>query len=65
MNLTALQLAETMADHAREVIAPYFRSGLNIADKADDSPVTIADQNTEAALRQMLADHFPDHNIIG
>ncbi|MBY4677669.1 histidinol-phosphatase [Marinobacterium arenosum] len=65
MSLTPAELAVKMADRAREVIGPYFRAHLSIDDKSDASPVTIADKNTEAELRAMLAEHFPDHNIIG
>ena len=29
------------------------------------SPVTIADRETEEAMRRMIKDRFPDHGIFG
>ncbi|UTW13177.1 histidinol-phosphatase [Marinobacterium rhizophilum] len=66
--MTAMQpheLAHKMADRARSILQPYFRTRIQVQDKADTSPVTIADQETESALRAMLHTHFPSHNIIG
>ena len=63
--LTPLKLANLMADRARSILNPYFRTRIKIQDKADTSPVTIADQQTELALREILKIHFPSHNIIG
>lgn len=59
------ELAHKMADRARSILQPYFRTRIQILDKADTSPVTIADRETESALREMLRTHFPTHNIIG
>ncbi len=33
--------------------------------KADDSPVTKADREVESALRAYVAQHLPDHGVIG
>jgi myo-inositol-1(or 4)-monophosphatase len=33
--------------------------------KADRSPVTVADRGAERAMRAVLAEHFPDHGILG
>ena len=63
--LSPLAVANLMADRARSILTPYFRTRIKIQDKADTSPVTIADQQTELALREMLETHFPSHNIIG
>ncbi|WP_455919008.1 inositol monophosphatase family protein [Ensifer canadensis] len=60
-----LALAHAMADAAADVIRPYFRQRLAIDAKADASPVTIADRDAEAAMRQMIEVHFPDHGIRG
>ncbi|OCP35973.1 inositol monophosphatase family protein [Ensifer sp. LC163] len=60
-----LALAHAMADAAADVIRPYFRQRLAIDAKADASPVTIADRDAEAAMRQMIEAHFPDHGIRG
>ncbi len=43
----------------------YFRQTLDIIHKGDDSPVTVADQTCERMIRDALAQHFPDHSILG
>jgi myo-inositol-1(or 4)-monophosphatase len=60
-----IRLAEAAADAAGSVIRPYFRAGLAADDKADDSPVTIADRNAEQAIRALIAASHPDHGILG
>jgi inositol-phosphate phosphatase/L-galactose 1-phosphate phosphatase/histidinol-phosphatase len=47
------------------VIRPYFRRPLAVDDKPDQSPVTIADREAEAAMRRLIAARFPEHGIIG
>ena len=54
-----------MADAVRPVSMAYFRSGLGIDNKSDDSPVTIADKEAETVMRQLIEATFPDHGIIG
>lgn len=58
-------LAHKLADAASEITLPYFRTNLTIEDKSDESPVTRADRETEAALRRLINQTFPDHGIIG
>lgn len=41
------------------------RSKLIIDSKADESPVTRADREAEAAMRQLLAERVPEHAIFG
>jgi 3'-phosphoadenosine 5'-phosphosulfate (PAPS) 3'-phosphatase len=41
------------------------RSKLIIDSKADESPVTKADREAEAAMRRLLAERVPDHAIFG
>ena len=50
---------------SRDIIARYFRSNIAIEGKSDDSPVTIADRQAEAAIRQAIKEAYPDHNILG
>jgi histidinol phosphatase-like enzyme (inositol monophosphatase family) len=47
------------------VIRPWFRAGATADLKSDDSPVTIADREAEAAMRAVLSTRFPDHAILG
>ena len=60
-----LALAIELADAARAAIRPYFRQPLAVDDKPDRSPVTAADRAAEAAMRQLIAQRFPAHGIIG
>lgn len=43
----------------------YFRSPLDVELKADQSPVTVADRQIEAAIREKIASAYPDHGIFG
>jgi histidinol phosphatase-like enzyme (inositol monophosphatase family) len=57
--------AERAADAAGVVLRPYFRTGLDTALKADLSPVTRADREAEQAMRTVLAQAHPDHQVLG
>ncbi len=57
--------AETLADLARPITRRYFRSDLKVIDKPDATPVTLADMEIEARLREEIAKTFPDHGILG
>ena len=61
----AAAFANDLADAARPIIRQYFRTGVVVDSKADDSPVTIADRTVEARLREMIEGRFPDHGIAG
>ena len=50
---------------SRPFIANWFRQNPQTTQKADQSPVTIADQQTETALRDVIAATFPDDAIQG
>jgi histidinol phosphatase-like enzyme (inositol monophosphatase family) len=58
-------LAGQLADAARGVLLRYFRQPLGIIDKADESPVTIADREAETRMREIIAKAFPDHGVVG
>ena len=58
-------LAQRLADAARPIANRYFRTGLTVDDKTDDSPVTIADREAEAAMRALLSEHVPQHGVFG
>ena len=50
---------------SRPFIDNWFRQNPETTQKADHSPVTIADQQTETALRDVIATVFPDDAIQG
>jgi myo-inositol-1(or 4)-monophosphatase len=65
MNAAHIQLANDLADEAGAIIRPYYRAALQTEQKADRSPVTLADRAAEQAMCAMIAARFPDHSIHG
>ena len=49
-----LALAEDLANAASQIIRRHFRTPVSVDDKADASPVTVADRDAEAAMRTMI-----------
>lgn len=63
-----IQTAHDMADAARRVILPHFRATNLTADNklaGGFDPVTVADRDAEAAMRDVLAAHRPKDGILG
>ena len=60
-----MALAHQLADSARPIAARYFRTGVTVDDKTDQSPVTIADREAETAMRDLLTRHVPEHGVFG
>jgi inositol-phosphate phosphatase / L-galactose 1-phosphate phosphatase / histidinol-phosphatase len=60
-----IAFANELADAAGGIVRRYFRRGIAVDDKADMSPVTIADREAESALRGLIEKRFPDHGILG
>ena len=58
---TALEAAHAAAD----VVRHYYQSNLAITIKADKSPVTEADVETEKTIRAIIAAKYPDHGFYG
>jgi 3'(2'), 5'-bisphosphate nucleotidase len=56
-------LAE-ICEAAAELILPLWRTGLAVAQKADESPVTEADRQGEALILKRLAERFPDVPVV-
>ncbi len=64
---TTADLGATLADIAIEaarLILPLWRSGLAVRSKADESPVTEADQRAETLILERLATAFPEVPVI-
>ena len=57
----ATEIAKIGGEHTLK----YFKKDIEIISKADDSPVTIADRETEQVIRQQILQRYPDHGIIG
>lgn len=60
-----IDFAATLADAARAVIRPHFRTSVAIDRKSDNTPVTIADRDAETAMRALIGQIYPEHGIIG
>ena len=60
-----IELAHALADAAAVVTSRYFRTPVPVDIKADASPVTIADQQAEAAMQALIKGRFPEHSIFG
>ncbi|HSX60278.1 MAG TPA: inositol monophosphatase family protein [Tahibacter sp.] len=61
----ALDVARDAAGAATQVIRRYYRDGFDVEIKADETPVTIADREAEAAIKHVLRAAFPDHAFYG
>ena len=60
-----LKFANELADASGKVIRKYFRTKMTVEDKADESPVTVADRQTETVMREMISAKYPEHDILG
>jgi len=60
-----IALALRLADAARGVITPYFRSLVDTESKDDASPVTIADREAEEAMRKILKAEVAQDSVWG
>jgi histidinol-phosphatase len=60
------ELALAAAREAGQLALGYFHSdSLAVEQKADSSPVTVADRRAEELLRERIAARFPDDAILG
>jgi inositol-phosphate phosphatase/L-galactose 1-phosphate phosphatase/histidinol-phosphatase len=60
-----LAFAGRLAEAAAAVVGPYFQRPIGVDFKAVNSPVTEADLAVETRLRELIADAYPDHGVIG
>ena len=60
-----VQFAGSVADEARPVSLRYFRAAPELLIKADGSPVTVADRETERVIRDLLSRSYPQHAVMG
>ena len=59
-----IKFALAMTEQASEIPRRYFRSGFKVDHKEDESPVTIADRETEQFIREAIKKQFPQHAIF-
>jgi histidinol phosphatase-like enzyme (inositol monophosphatase family) len=60
-----LAAALLISEAAASIPMRYFRSAIAVEDKPDESPVTIADRETEEHIRRAIQERFPSHGILG
>jgi histidinol phosphatase-like enzyme (inositol monophosphatase family) len=63
-----LAFAHRLADAAGEMIRPYFRKRIDVADKGPAGfydPVTEADKRAEETMRELIRAHYPQDGILG
>ncbi|MDR9418583.1 inositol monophosphatase family protein [Gracilimonas sp.] len=60
-----LQAATEIAKKGGEHTLKYFKEDVDIIAKSDDSPVTIADRETEQVMREEISKRYPTHGIVG
>jgi inositol-phosphate phosphatase/L-galactose 1-phosphate phosphatase/histidinol-phosphatase len=58
-------VAEELADLARPIARQYFRGAIDVTEKLDGSPLTLADSEIEKAMRRHLRGRFPEHGMLG
>lgn len=60
-----LEFATSLAERAGEITLKYYRTNLAVENKADQSPVTIADRESETFLRAEIEKRYPDDGLVG
>lgn len=60
-----IDIALDIIEQASRIPQRYFREAFTIDHKDDESPVTIADRETEQFIRDALKKQFPEHAIFG
>lgn len=60
-----VDLADRLGAAARASVLAHYRTALPVETKSDSSPVTAADRETETVLRELIADAFPAHGVLG
>ncbi len=61
----ALRAAKEAANAAASVIKRYYRNHAAVTLKADQTPVTQADVESELEIKRVLKSYFPDHGYYG
>ncbi len=60
-----LDFAVDAAWQAGRITLRHFQAGVAVEEKADASPVTVADRGAEEKLRELIKARFPDDAILG
>ena len=60
-----VSFANMLADNSSEIIMKYFRQSFDVENKNDNTPVTIADKESEKKIRELINTRYPNHGILG
>jgi myo-inositol-1(or 4)-monophosphatase len=63
-----IEFAHLAADRSGADILPFFRRPIRVENKASGGafdPVTAADRKAERTIAALVAEHWPDHGMIG
>jgi histidinol phosphatase-like enzyme (inositol monophosphatase family) len=59
------EFAADLAWQAGKLTLRYYQTGITPEMKSDDSPVTIADRESERLMRRLIEASYPTHSILG
>jgi len=59
------EFAADLAWQAGKLTLRYYQTDVAAEIKADQSPVTIADRQSERLMRELIERRYPDHSILG
>ena len=67
MNLEEISpfIHNLVEESGRIILGHYLKPNLQVDRKADETPVTVADRETECRMREIIEKQFPAHGIIG
>lgn len=54
-----------LAGESGVLIRKYYRSGYQVENKVDATPVTVADRAAEERMRELIMEAYPEHGILG
>ena len=60
-----VDLAGRLAEVSGAITRRYFRSLPDVGEKPDLTPLTIADYESEVAMRELIQTNYPEHGIVG
>jgi histidinol phosphatase-like enzyme (inositol monophosphatase family) len=60
-----VEFAAHLAEQSGHVIMRYFGTGVQVLEKPDQSPVTVADREAEALMRRLIEARYPGHRVLG
>ncbi len=60
-----LSFAVDTAEEAGKLTLEYFGKSVHVERKADNTPVTLADRESEQLIRHSIETEYPSHSILG